>query len=142
MEWTICKETALLTSKLGMHYSNLSANLLIFYSKFYDWKGPATFFTQGEKAVWKNMAAWVYEEDEWVDLPGPANWWPDDIDSTGFFFSEKGGHYEAWQVVVAKELPADGSYERIFPAHDDLWLMDENTNTQNSLKAFLELKRF
>ncbi len=52
----------------------------------------AEFFTPGERAVWRNLASWVLEDNEWVDFPGLANWWPEadnKIDATGFHFSTR-----------------------------------------------------
>ena len=104
---------------------------------------PAKFFTQGEKVVWKNLASWAIE-DEWVELPGPAEWWPDTedrLDATGFKFSTKSpkGLQAAMLMVYATEEPEDGSYQRIFPSNSELWVMDDTTATQHFLRNFLRL---
>ena len=84
------------------------------------------------------MAAWTYGDDKWVDLPGPASWWPKNIDSTGFNFPEKDsqGYMDAWKIVEAEELPTDGSYERILPAHSELWLMPDTSASYKQIQAF------
>jgi hypothetical protein len=123
-----------------LHYSiNIYTNLS---SVFHYWKDPSKYFTTGEKAVWKNLAAWAFDDNEWVDLPGPAEWWPEDegLDATGFQFSDqKYGHKEAWLMVMGDKEPEDGSYNRVFPAEDDLLIMEDNSMSRMALKAFAEL---
>jgi hypothetical protein len=106
-------------------------------------QGPEKFFTSGEKAIWKNLAAWAYANDDWVDLPGPAEWWPDSItaiDATGFTFSDQStGHMEAMQLVLSKEAPDEELYQRLFPSHTDLRVMNDDSQTRMLLKAFFHL---
>jgi hypothetical protein len=102
---------------------------------------PAEFFTTGEKAVWRNLASWAWQDDEWVDLPGPASWWPKSdaqIDATGFHFSTKSpeGHKEAILVMYAAKEPEDGSYQRVFPSDSEFWVMEDTVATQNYLRKF------
>jgi hypothetical protein len=89
--------------------------------------------------MWKNMAAWCEEEGGWVDLPGPADWWPEDseIDRTGFAFSDRrSGHYEAYRLIHADQEPSDGTYERVLPSGTDLVVMEDSIETREILKAF------
>ena len=86
------------------------------------------------------MASWVFE-DEWVDLPGPADWWPEDdnmIDATGFYFSSRSskGHEAAIKMAFAAEEPKDGSYQRILPSKSELFLMKDTMATQKFLRKF------
>jgi hypothetical protein len=50
------------------------------------------------------------------------------------------GHKEAFDMVYATEIPEDGSYERIFPAYNDLFLMTDNSLSQTIVKAFFGLQ--
>jgi hypothetical protein len=114
----------------------------MFHSVFHAYAGPDKFFTTGEKGIWKNCVMWNEEDDdpEWATLPGPADWWPEDIDSTGFCFSgEKSGHFEAYKMIHEKQVPNDGSYERIFPSSTDLLLMPKSLISDMALTSFLRL---
>lgn len=91
------------------------------YSKWRIWTSPQRFFTAKEKAIWRSMAMWVFEREEWVDLPGPAEWWPEDdkkIDRLGFGFSDqKYGHKEAFLLVTSKpDEFVKEAYSRVFPS--------------------------
>jgi hypothetical protein len=115
--------------------------ILIVFSVFHIRPGPGKFFTTGEKAIWRNLAAWAYGPDEWVDLPGPAQWWPDDIDSTGFIFSDQStGHKEAMLMVENDELLDEDLYYRLFPSHTDLRVMEDNSQSRLLLKSFFGFK--
>ena len=50
--------------------------------RFYEVLPLYFVFTIGEKAVFKDMIAWMVTDDcgGWYDLPGPAEWWPDNYD--------------------------------------------------------------
>lgn len=106
---------------------------------FHPWKSPAKFFTIGEKAIWRNIAAWAFEDD-WIELPGPASWWPEndeDLDATGFYFSGYNtGHYEAMQLVLASEKLEGNLYERVFPSYSDLRIMEDDSTNQSLLNAY------
>jgi hypothetical protein len=87
------------------------------------------------------LASWALKDDEWVDLPGPAAWWPDseaEIDATGFNFSTKSpkGHEAAITLLYAAKEPADGSYQLVFPSDSELWVMDDTVATQKHLRKF------
>ncbi|TAQ84284.1 hypothetical protein B7494_g7388 [Chlorociboria aeruginascens] len=106
--------------------------------------GPDKFFTTGEKAIWKNICAWAYEDDEWIELPGPADWWPDDqkkLDATGFVFSEiKHGHLAAFHMLLMDEsLIDEDEYGRLYPYEDDLYIMEDDSTSRMGRKAFLSL---
>jgi hypothetical protein len=104
---------------------------------------PKKFFTSGEKAIWRNLAAWCFKDNEWIDLPGPAEWWPesiDEIDATGFTFSDQTtGHEEAMKLVLSKETPNEELYQRLFPSHTDLRVMNDDSQTRMLLDAFFSL---
>jgi hypothetical protein len=89
--------------------------------------GPGQFFTTGENAIWKNFAAW--KSDEWVDLPGPAEWWPDnknDLDATGFCFSDKKtGHKQALDMVLTTGKVDLFAYRQVSQSEDDLFIKDQ-----------------
>jgi hypothetical protein len=106
-------------------------------------RGPEKFFTEGEKAVWRNLNAWVLDgtdEDTWVTLPGPADWWPIDIDATGFFFPEQGpGYKEAFMMIDAEGEPADGSYDLLCPGDGILRVMANNAESRALLQAHRNL---
>lgn len=107
---------------------------------FYAYADPKKFFTTGEKALWRNCAKWYNEDEnpEWITLPGPADWWPENIDDTGFYFSDvKSGHFEAYKMIHEKDMPDE--YEMIFPSENELVLMEKSSITEMTLKAFLNL---
>ena len=94
-------------------------------SVFHAIGGPESYFTTSEKAIWRNLATWAFGDDEWIELPGPADWWPEDeaIDSTGFYFLEPNpGYRQALELVLASKYPNDGSYERVLASDDTLLL--------------------
>ena len=54
--------------------------------------GPGKFFDMEEKKIWRNSAKWAVPPDAlgevWINLPGPADFWPEDsasIDTLGFY---------------------------------------------------------
>ena len=64
---------------------------------------------------------------EWVDLPGPASWWPesDTKSHQDFAISDrKEGLKEAVEMLMGKDIPDDGSFERMYPSTSEFWLMD------------------
>ena len=54
----------------------------IHQGRYYDVLPPHLIFTIGEKAIFKNMIAWMVGDESrgWYELPGPAEWWPNDYD--------------------------------------------------------------
>ena len=109
------------------------------HSKFQQDSTPKKFFTTGEKAVWKNLAAWLFPDDDgWVELPGPADWWPDSVDKTGFGFSiSQTGHEEAMRMVIGQGEPENGLFDRIYPSDKELILMEDDHRTQLGINAFM-----
>lgn len=106
------------------------------------------FFSRGEKAIWRNLQAWVFDidgdddndENLWVTLPGPADWWPADIDATGFFFPEPGpGYKEAFMMLESKQEPADGSYDRLCPNTSILRVLEDNAESRTLLETYRNL---
>lgn len=83
------------------------------------------------------------DEDGWVELPGPADWWPEgeeDLNATGFFFHPPAsGYKEAYEMIYAEKEPEDGSYNRIFPSANNLYIMEETELTRTLLRAFTSL---
>jgi hypothetical protein len=76
----------------------------------------------------------------WVTLPGPADWWPIDIDATGFFFPEQGsGYKEAFMMIEAKGEPADGSYNLLSPSDGILRVLEDNAENRALLHAHYNL---
>ena len=88
------------------------------------------------------MVAWMFPGEEWIDLPGPAEWWPDDYDinEAGFaFLTDVSGCEEAFKMILTKDEPEDGSYERILPSGTELRLLEDTATTRQGLKAFYRL---
>ena len=84
---------------------------------------------------------------DWVELPGPAEWWERQgltvaqndalIDKWGFDFSEaESGHEEAWNLVHAAQEPNDNSWEYIFPATGDLFMMPRTSMSEEFIRLF------
>lgn len=113
------------------------------YSGFHPFAGPGRFFTEGEKAVWRNCSVWNRElnDPEWSTLPGPADWWPDDINSIGFYTpndSYAKGFYDAYKMIHKKEPPTDGSYERVYPSDTELKLVPPDLPHEAGGNDFLD----
>jgi hypothetical protein len=95
---------------------------------------PAKYFTPGEKAIWRNGLSWSNREEEWVDLPGPAAWWPESdtkLDATGFYISDGSweGHFLAYKMMREPQEPQDGSYQRIYPSNAKLFVIENTVAT-------------
>ncbi|KAH8650262.1 hypothetical protein BGZ60DRAFT_421926 [Tricladium varicosporioides] len=112
--------------------------------------GPGKYFSASEKALWRNLVSWSIE-DEWVDLPGPASWWPIQksigpeqlseshkvFDQLGFkLYENKAGYFNAWKMVMEPFEPTDGSYNRILPSEEELVLLDDTIETRDKLRDF------
>ena len=87
------------------------------------------------------MAGWRNdEEDGWVDLPGPASWWPKseaELDATGFYVPTRSpeGYVAAMEMVWdAEEEPKD--YKLVLPSEDDLWVMEDTAANRDYLDGF------
>ena len=87
-------------------------------------------FTPKELAVFRNTNCWLLAtvEDEWVDLPGPAAFWPDDYNLELFGFGlppfEKAPLYlRAWEIATmeAKE-PQD--FGLLVPSNEELVMIE------------------
>ncbi|KAI9840974.1 MAG: hypothetical protein M1837_001103 [Sclerophora amabilis] len=69
---------------------------------------PHLFFTSDQIKVWKNMAHWG--EDEWVTLPGPAEWWPEEynFEKHGWIVGEAEMNQElVFSWLFQKEIPKE-----------------------------------
>lgn len=90
------------------------------------WNGkiipPGLLFDEEEKALWRNFSTWAWPESEWVDLPGPASWWPDnlgEIDRAGFTIPkvvDENRYRQAYNLVrkeFGRNIPL--KYELVMP---------------------------
>ena len=88
---------------------------------------PSQFFTTGEKTIQKNFIA--QKSDEWVDLLGPTEWWPDnenDLNTTRFYFSDKKTRYkQALDIVLTIGKVDLFVYRQVSQSEDDLFIKDQ-----------------
>ena len=115
----------------------------MFYSVFYNYIGLDKFFTTGEKGIQKNCIIQNKEDNnpEQATLPGPADQQLEDINSTGFCFSnKKSGYFEAYKIIYKKQVPNDRLYKRIFPSSTNLLLMPKSLILDIALTSFLRLQ--
>ena len=59
--------------------------------------------------------------NEWITLPGPAEWWPEDYDFIKHGFDtplRDDGHQAAFFMLFARDKPAE--FELVLPAHLEL----------------------
>ncbi|ELR07736.1 hypothetical protein GMDG_08533 [Pseudogymnoascus destructans 20631-21] len=69
---------------------------------YYNKVPPHLYFSKTEMAVWRNFTSWNLDGDI-AYLPGPAEWYPDDYDTTqhGFHVDlDAGRAYEAWEMLA------------------------------------------
>ena len=98
-----------------------------------------------KKVVQRNLTSWAFGDKEWVDLPSPAEQWPENddfLDSTRFYFSDqKSGHKEAMEMVLSDKAFDKELYQRVFPSGSDLLVIVDNSQTRIALKAFQGLAK-
>jgi hypothetical protein len=76
------------------------------------------------------LAVWVFGDEEWIDLPGPAEWWQDtyDFDKYGFaLHAFEPGYEEAWamtRLLVTNPIPVE-RFNMVFPSEDELRVMPD-----------------
>jgi hypothetical protein len=83
-----------------------------------------------ELAVYRNTSCWLSaaDEEEWIDLPGPAAFWPDDydIESSGFGLpphSKASLYQRAFEIAtMEEEEPKD--FGLLVPSNEELVMMD------------------
>ena len=69
---------------------------------------PHKFFTPQVKGLLR--CVWATQDDDWVDLPGPAEWWPDDSSyyrkhGLEIRADQKENHRKALEMLGAIEAP-------------------------------------
>jgi hypothetical protein len=73
------------------------------------------------------MTTWIFGMDaEYVELPGPAEWWPENYDYEKHGFAVPAvdnGYQEAFAMVFSDEEPE--RYAFVFPSDDDLRVMED-----------------
>jgi hypothetical protein len=121
-----------------MFHSNLLSNLLTFSSLVYDIIPPHKFFSNSERAVYRNACTWMVKDDGWYDLPGPAEWYPEDYNfkKHGFdVLAKDDGHEEAFTMVWAESEPE--RFNMILPSMDELQVMPDGLQTQLIQQIYL-----
>jgi hypothetical protein len=82
--------------------SNLSTNPTDINRVVYNIIPPHKYFTDTEKAIWRNIMNWMFRDDdeEWIDFPGPAAWWESyNEEEHGFTVPTDGGYEEAFFML-------------------------------------------
>lgn len=100
---------------------------------------PHIFFSRQEIAIWRNMATWCLGQDVVdVDLPGPAEWWPENYDYKRYGFEIPdidNGHEEAFAMLHVNDEPE--RYAFVFPADDDLRVMEDTAEARFIQRAMI-----
>jgi hypothetical protein len=92
------------------------------------------FFSGLELAVWRNRLVWA--DEDWYELPGPAQWWPKDYDFVGHdwedgIWVDPNLAHDAYDVIATKWtkkfFPVE-EIERLDPSMSELIMrpMEEN----------------
>ena len=103
-----------------VNYSNNQSNnqtSLLIYNQTKTYRAgrvlPHEYFTEKERVVWRNLAAWkLISSSGWIEYPGPSDWWPEDYDYAkhGWVPDE-----DAEKSELAYSLMTD-SYDKEIPA--------------------------
>ena len=115
----------------------------MFYSIFYNYISLDKFFTTSKKGIQKNYIIQNKEDNDpkQATLLGPANWQLEDINSTGFCFSnKKSSYFKAYKIIYKKQVPNNRLYKRIFPSSINLLLIPKSLILDIALTSFLRLQ--
>ena len=79
------------------------------------------------------------EEADWVDLLGPASWWPDDYNKEEYRFAVpvENGHKKAFELLRKRWEVEPKDYELIFPSDQDLRMMEDSPEAWFINRSFL-----
>ena len=106
------------------------------------------FFTQAQIVVWRNLYAWNFKhttqsfiddnnDEEFVWLPGPAAWWPEDYDSIqhGFYVpNDAVGARRAFEMLSELSEPQD--FVWVFPSDNELTIIPKCQESADFLNEF------
>jgi hypothetical protein len=96
--------------------------------KYYDVLPPHLVFTIGERAIFQNMMAWMVdgESEGWYELPGPAEWWPENYDFAGSGWdplNEDLSQEYAFALAMSSGSEVPEEWDRMLPTEAELGLM-------------------
>jgi len=87
------------------------------------------------------MSTWVFEDGdeskEWVTLPGPEEWWPENYDYVQHGFDTpltNNGYQTAFFMMHALEEPLE--FKLVNPDENELQVLPDTIETQRILEAF------
>lgn len=87
------------------------------------------------------MSTWLFEvgdeSNEWVTLPGPAEWWPENYDYAQHGFDTpltNDGYQSAFFMMHASEEPLE--FGLVNPAENELQVLPDTIKTQRILESF------
>ncbi|OAF59060.1 hypothetical protein VC83_04469 [Pseudogymnoascus destructans] len=106
---------------------------------YYNKVPPHLYFSKMEMAVWRNFTSWNLDGDI-AYLPGPAEWYPDDYDTTqhGFHVDlDAGRAYEAWEMLAEETEPTN--FKWVLPSDDTLVLLPPTKESEEFLSQFYEM---
>ncbi|PQM43484.1 hypothetical protein VC83_09611 [Pseudogymnoascus destructans] len=106
---------------------------------YYNKVPPHLYFSKTEMAVWRNFTSWNLDGDN-AYLPGPAEWYPDDYDTTqhGFHVDlDAGRAYEAWEMLAEETEPTN--FRWVLPSDDTLVLLPPTKESEEFLSQFYEM---
>lgn len=106
---------------------------------------PHMFFTEGERAIFKNLSSWDCDDDaaspesSWYELPGPSDWWPENYDYRrhGFDVSAVNlRHQEALTLVLNDFEEVPEVWNEVFPSETELCLVSDTLEGRLLLNLF------
>ncbi|OAF56978.1 hypothetical protein VC83_05803 [Pseudogymnoascus destructans] len=106
---------------------------------YYNKVPPHLYFSKTEMAVWRNFTSWNLDGDI-AYLPGPAEWYPDNYDTTqhGFHVDlDAGRAYEAWEMLAEETEPTN--FKWVLPSDDTLVLLPPTKESEEFLSQFYEM---
>jgi hypothetical protein len=92
-------------------------------NQIYEILPPHLYFSSAERAIFRNMSTWM--TDAWYELPGPADWWPEDYDLVehGFAPSNISRNFErAFEIIFEPTEPKDFVF--VLPGDSELVMME------------------
>ncbi|KAM3067040.1 hypothetical protein ACMFMG_011819 [Clarireedia jacksonii] len=112
------------------------------------WISPGTFFTASEKAFWRALVVSLVDnsfDDGWVDLPGPASWWPEsteEIDNMDFLVPEndREQYINAIKLVYTKEMNLElwDNWMMVLPSNSNLQVLADTQANMKRIKSFYD----
>lgn len=103
------------------------------------------FFSEGERATFKNLSSWNCEDDVaspesgWYELPGPSSWWPDNYDyrKHGFDVSVTYLRYQEALALVLNDFDeVPEMWDQVFPSETELCLVSDTLEGRLLLNLF------